>query len=115
MRQRLGLSEVLVKNPKVVFLDEPTLGLDPEGINTMLDLIVRLPLERGVTVIFSSHLLHLVSRVASRVGILNRGRLLAQGSVADLAKETGLPEDLEAIYSFYFRKDQEKSGEAPAS
>jgi ABC-2 type transport system ATP-binding protein len=103
MRQRLGLSEVLVKDPKVAFLDEPTLGLDPDGINTMLELITRLPEERGLTVILSSHLLHLVGRVAKRVGILRKGRLLADGSIKDLAGRAGLGEDLEAIYSHYFR------------
>ncbi|MDR1166803.1 MAG: ABC transporter ATP-binding protein [Deltaproteobacteria bacterium] len=103
MRQRLGLAEVLVKDPKVIFLDEPTLGLDPEGINTMLDLITRLPVERGLTVILSSHLLHLVARVATRVGILQKGVLLAQGSIKSLAEEAQVPEDLEAIYKHYFQ------------
>jgi ABC-2 type transport system ATP-binding protein len=106
MRQRLGLSEVLVKEPKVIFLDEPTLGLDPDGINTMLDLITRLPVERGLTVILSSHLLHLVSRVANRVGILKKGELLAQGSIQELANKTGLEPDLEKIYTYYFRGEQ---------
>jgi ABC-2 type transport system ATP-binding protein len=98
MRQRLGLAEVLIKQPKLIFLDEPTLGLDPEGIATMLELIETLPKERGLTIILSSHLLHLVSRVASRVGVLNKGRLLACGTVADLAAERGLPANLEDIY-----------------
>jgi ABC-2 type transport system ATP-binding protein len=106
MRQRLGLSEVLVKDPKAVFLDEPTLGLDPDGINTMLDLIVRLPKERGLTVILSSHLLHLVSKVATRVGILRKGVLLADGGIDALAEKTGLPPDLEAIYSHYFKGEE---------
>ncbi|MDR2353305.1 MAG: ABC transporter ATP-binding protein [Deltaproteobacteria bacterium] len=109
MRQRLGLAEVLVKEPKVIFLDEPTLGLDPDGINTMLDLITRLPEERGLTIILSSHLLHLVARVAHRVGILRQGVLLAQGSIKALGEATGLPEDLEAIYSYYFRGNAEVS------
>jgi ABC-2 type transport system ATP-binding protein len=107
MRQRLGLSEVLVKDPKVAFLDEPTLGLDPDGINTMLGLITRLPKERGVTVILSSHLLHLVTKVADRVGILRKGKLLADGSIASLGEKTGLGEDLDAIYAHYFRGEGE--------
>ncbi|MDR2349973.1 MAG: ABC transporter ATP-binding protein [Deltaproteobacteria bacterium] len=106
MRQRLGLAEVLLKDPLILFLDEPTLGLDPGGINTMLNFIVRLPSERGLTVILCSHLLHLVSRVAHRVGILRKGRLLAQGSVKSLAEKTGLPDDLEAIYGHYFREEE---------
>ncbi|MDR1576710.1 MAG: ABC transporter ATP-binding protein [Deltaproteobacteria bacterium] len=108
MRQRLGLAEVLIKKPKLIFLDEPTLGLDPDGIATMLDLIERLPRQLGLTIILSSHLLHLVARVAHRVAILNRGRLLAVGSVDDLAKEVGLEPDLERIYRYYFRVDNQE-------
>jgi ABC-2 type transport system ATP-binding protein len=102
MRQRLGLAEVLIKKPKLVFLDEPTLGLDPDGIAVMLDLIGRLPAERGVTVILSSHLLHLVSRVADRVGVLDRGRLLALGGVEELAERAGVEPDLEVVYRGLF-------------
>jgi ABC-2 type transport system ATP-binding protein len=107
MRQRLGFAEVLLKEPRIAFLDEPTLGLDPDGIATMLDMITRLPKERGLTVILSSHLLHLVERVATRVGILRKGRLLAQGSVRDLAEGTGLEPSLEAVYSHYFHRGEE--------
>jgi ABC-2 type transport system ATP-binding protein len=103
MRQRLGLAEVLVKNPRLVFLDEPTLGLDPDGIATMLELIGRLPAERGLTVILSSHLLHLVSRVADRVGVLDHGRLLAIGGIGELAERSGVEPDLELVYRSLFR------------
>jgi ABC-2 type transport system ATP-binding protein len=106
MRQRLGLAEVLIKKPRLIFLDEPTLGLDPDGIATMLDLIERLPREMGLTIILSSHLLHLVAKVANRVAILNQGRLLALGSLADLAAETNLPQDLEKIYRHYFQNPE---------
>jgi ABC-2 type transport system ATP-binding protein len=105
MRQRLGLAEVLIKKPRLIFLDEPTLGLDPDGIATMLELIERLPKEMGLTVILSSHLLHLVARVANRVAILKKGQLLALGTVDELAEETHLDRDLEEIYRFYFKKD----------
>ncbi|MDR0621288.1 MAG: ABC transporter ATP-binding protein [Deltaproteobacteria bacterium] len=114
MRQRLGLAEVLIKNPKLAFLDEPTLGLDPDGIATMLELIERLPREKGLTIVLSSHLLHLVSRVAGRVAILNRGQLLAMGGLAELAAEAGVPEDLEKVYRHYLRSEagQEVGSEA---
>jgi ABC-2 type transport system ATP-binding protein len=102
MRQRLGLAEVLIKKPKLVFLDEPTLGLDPDGIATILELIKSLPRERGLTVILSSHLLYMVSKVANRVAIIKKGRLLAKGSVEELASGAGLPSDLEAVYHYYF-------------
>jgi ABC-2 type transport system ATP-binding protein len=104
MRQRLGLAEVLIKKPKLVFLDEPTLGLDPEGIAAIMELIERLPREMGLSVILSSHLLHLVSRVATRVGLLHRGKLLAEGAIAELAEKFGLPTDLEAVYRHCLRK-----------
>jgi ABC-2 type transport system ATP-binding protein len=105
MRQRLGLAEVLIKKPQLIFLDEPTLGLDPDGIATMLELIERLPLELGLSVVLSSHLLHLVGRVAHRVAILKKGRLLAVGSVLDLAKEAGVEPNLEEVYRRYFHAD----------
>jgi ABC-2 type transport system ATP-binding protein len=106
MRQRLGLAEVLIKKPQLIFLDEPTLGLDPEGIATMLGLIESLPREMGLSVVLSSHLLHLVAKVAHRVAILNKGRLLALGTVGDLAREAGVEANLEEVYRRYFRADE---------
>ena len=70
MRQRLGIAEVLLKNPQVVFLDEPTLGLDPDGTLKMLEMIRGLSRERGITVFFSSHQLDQVQRISDRVGIM---------------------------------------------
>jgi ABC-2 type transport system ATP-binding protein len=105
MRQRLGIAELLVKNPRLVFLDEPTLGLDPDGINKMLDLIVSLSKEQGISVLLSSHLLHQVQRICDRVGIMNHGRLMAQGSIDELAKGQGLEGmGLEEIYMRYFQE-----------
>jgi len=102
MRQRLGLAEVLIKSPEILFLDEPTLGLDPEGIDQMLTLIADLAAARKMTVVLSSHLLHLVERVAHRVAILRKGRLMACGAIADLAAEAGLEPNLPAVYRHYF-------------
>lgn len=85
MRQRLGLADVLMKNPEVIILDEPTLGIDPSGIREFLDLIVKLSREDGITVLFSSHHLHQVQQVCDRVGIFVKGRLLAEGNIASLA------------------------------
>lgn len=104
MRQRLGLAELLIKDPAIIFLDEPTLGLDPDGIDKMLALIKRLADQNGLTVVFSSHLLHLVARISTSVAILNTGVLLATGSIESLALATGLDADLEAIYRHYFQK-----------
>ena len=107
MRQRLGLAELLMKSPEIVFLDEPTLGLDPDGIDLMLNLLAALSTERGLTVLLSSHLLDLVERVAHRVAILRQGRLRALGSVAELAGAAGLPSDLKAVYRHYFHRETE--------
>jgi ABC-2 type transport system ATP-binding protein len=84
MRQRLGIAQALLARPKLVFLDEPTNGLDPPGIEEMRRLLTRLAREEGVTVFLSSHLLHEVELLCNRVAILRRGRLLVQGEVASL-------------------------------
>lgn len=87
MRQRLGLADVLIKNPEVVILDEPTLGIDPEGVREFLDMIRRLSREEGITVLLSSHHLHQVQQICDRVGLFVRGRLLAKGDVRSLADQ----------------------------
>jgi len=106
MRQRLGIAEVLLKEPEVVFLDEPTLGLDPDGTQRMLDFIQNLSRSRGMTVFFSSHLLDQVQRVSDRVGIMLKGRLVATGPIQELARQVhgANQETLEEIYMRYFRE-----------
>jgi ABC-2 type transport system ATP-binding protein len=84
MRQRLGIAQALVHVPEFVILDEPTDGLDPRGIREMRVLITRMRDEAGVTVLISSHLLHEIEQICDRVAIIDRGRLLYQGAVADL-------------------------------
>ena len=68
-------------------MDEPTLGLDPEATNRMIELIRALSLEKKMTVLLSSHMLHLVQKICDRVGIMIKGRRVAQGPMAQLAKE----------------------------
>ena len=87
MRQRLGIADALVKDPKILILDEPTVSIDPEGVAEILALIRRLAEERGVTLLLSSHLLHQVQSVCDRVGIFVEGRLVAQGPVSELARQ----------------------------
>ena len=101
MRQRLGIAELLVKEPKLVYLDEPTLGLDPDGINRMLDLIVGLSRERGITVVLSSHLLNQVQRICHRVGVMMHGRLIAEHRMDELQ---GGDRKLEELYMGYFKE-----------
>jgi ABC-2 type transport system ATP-binding protein len=87
MRQRLGLADVLIKNPNVIILDEPTLGIDPTGVKEFLELIVKLSKEDGLTVLFSSHHLHQVQQVCDRVGLFVSGKLLAEGDINTLSKK----------------------------
>ena len=86
MKQRLGVADVLIKQPKVAIFDEPTAGLDPEGINQVLDLIASLP-ETGTTVIMSSHRLYEVQRVCHSIGILSKGKIVVQGHIDELTRE----------------------------
>lgn len=84
MKQRLGIAEVLIKEPQALILDEPTLGLDPDGAARILELITGLSREHGLTVLLSSHLLHQVQQMCHRVGIIVKGKLIAQGQVDQL-------------------------------
>jgi ABC-2 type transport system ATP-binding protein len=86
MKQRLGIADVMIKDPKVAFFDEPTAGIDPEGIEQILKLILNMA-EQKVTVVLSSHQLLQVQKVCTHVGIISKGRLVAQGSVDDLGRE----------------------------
>jgi ABC-2 type transport system ATP-binding protein len=91
MRQRLGIARALVNDPEVVFLDEPTLGLDPAGQLQTLDTVRRIARERGATVLVSTHLLAEVEETCSRVLILNRGRVAAEGTVSEIARRAAAP------------------------
>lgn len=85
MKQRIGLAQALINDPKVVFLDEPTDGVDPEGRLDFKNLIVQMR-EEGRTVFVNSHLLAEVEQVADRVAILTKGTIIRQGTVADLTR-----------------------------
>ena len=87
MRQRLGLAQALLPENNLLLLDEPTNGLDPEGIHEMRTLIQRLNRERGITVLFCSHLLVEVEQLCDHVVILNQGRKVFDGHWAELAGE----------------------------
>ncbi len=84
MRQRLGLADVLIKQPEIIIMDEPTQGLDPEVAREFLEIIRRLRSE-GITILLSSHLLHQVQAVCDRVGLFHRGRMVLVGTVEELA------------------------------
>jgi ABC-2 type transport system ATP-binding protein len=83
MRQRLGIAASLLRQPRLLLLDEPTTGLDPAGMRDMRDLVRRLASE-GITVLLSSHLLGEVEELCNRVAIIRRGRIIYEGSLGDL-------------------------------
>src|SRR5699024_10280938 len=87
MKQRLGLADILIKDPEVIILDEPTLGIDPEGVREFLKMIRQLNEEKNITVLLSSHHLHQVQQVCDRVGIFVDGKLLAKGNLEELASQ----------------------------
>lgn len=87
MRQRLGLADVLIKNPEVIILDEPTLGIDPEGVREFLQLIRQLSRDEGITVLLTSHHLHQVQQICDRVGLFVAGRMLAEGDIHSLSQQ----------------------------
>jgi ABC-type multidrug transport system ATPase subunit len=84
MRQRLGIAAAMLHDPELIILDEPTNGLDPQGIIELRRLIIRLKEEMGKTVIISSHILSEVEQMADSMAIIHQGRCVAQGSVAEL-------------------------------
>ena len=87
MKQRLGLADVLIKDPEIIVLDEPTLGIDPSGVKDFLLLISQLSKENHLTVLLSSHHLHQVQQVCDRVGLFVGGKLIAEGDIATLSKK----------------------------
>jgi len=87
MNQRLGLALILLNEPELVILDEPTTGLDPQGMKEVRELIRDLSRERGVTVLLSSHLLSEVELIATQMAIIHQGRLRVEGSVRDLLEK----------------------------
>ena len=86
MKQRLGIAEVLVKKPTAIILDEPTLGIDPDGAIRILELITALNRDYNLTVMLSSHQLQQVQQICSRVGIIVRGKMIVQGQMDELGK-----------------------------
>jgi ABC-2 type transport system ATP-binding protein len=88
MRQRLKLAQALVHDPQLLILDEPTEGVDPEARLHLLDLIAELEQEHGIKLLLSTHLLHDVERLVPNALVLNEGRAVTHGTIADLKKTT---------------------------
>jgi len=84
MKQRLGIAQTLLTKPELIILDEPTAGLDPQGMKEVRGLIKKLAKEKGMTIFLSSHLLSEVELVSTRMAVVNHGELVIQGSVSEL-------------------------------
>ena len=108
MRQRLAIAEILIKEPKIVFLDEPTLGLDPDGTSRIIQHIQSLKKKKNITVLLSSHDLKQVQKISDRIGIMINGKMIALGTIEQLAKEKlgiGNKEiSLDDVYMKYFQE-----------
>lgn len=105
MKQRLGIADVLMKDPRVIIMDEPTLGIDPEGMRELLTLMRELSREDGRTLLISSHQLYQIQQICDRVGIFVSGRLIACGKIAELGRQVNQEGgNLDEIYRLYFEK-----------
>ena len=97
MRRRLEIARGLLHTPKVLFLDEPTLGLDPQSRNQMWSIVKNLNASEGVTVFLTTHYMDEADRVADRIAVIDHGKIVATGSAAELKQQTGT-ESLEAAF-----------------
>ena len=98
MRQRIGIAQAILHEPKVLFLDEPSSGLDPMGMRQLRDIIIRLNTEMGMTIFMNTHLLSEVTAVCTSIGVLNSGKLIYLASVEDTLKKFKNEQSLEQIY-----------------
>ncbi len=89
MKQRIKLAQALVHDPELLFLDEPTNGLDPKGREEMLQLVAEISSRRGISTLLCSHLLSDVERICPRVAVLHQGRIVTQGAIEELRGEQG--------------------------
>ena len=95
MKQRLGIAQALLHDPELIILDEPTTGLDPQGMKEIRDLIIHLRDEKNKTIFLSSHLLSEVEQIANRMIIINKGKTVVEGFVRDLLNSTELKVTIE--------------------
>lgn len=87
MRQRLGIADVLMKDPKIIIMDEPTLGIDPAGMHELTKLIRDLSVKDGRTILISSHELYQIQEISDRVGIFVGGKMIACGKIGELGRQ----------------------------
>ncbi len=97
MRQKVVMCAALIHDPKVIFLDEPTVGLDPRSARLLKDILRQLA-DRGTTILLSTHILEIAERMCDRIGIIDKGRLVAMGTVAELHAQADRLASLEDIF-----------------
>ena len=103
MKQRLGIAQSLVRDPKILILDEPTQGIDPEGTRDFRELILMLSKEKGMTIIFTTHVLYEVNKLCDRVAIMKNGTIAGIGTITELRKQVNATEgeDFEDVFLRY--------------
>ena len=115
MRRRLEIARSLLHTPKIIFLDEPTLGLDPQTRNQLWTHVRKLNEEENVTVFLTTHYMEEADRVAQRIAIIDHGRIVAQGTSAELKQQTGAETLEQAFLSLTGSSIREESADASAS
>ncbi len=106
MRQRLGIADVLMKDPEIIIMDEPTLGIDPSGMRELTALIRELSVKDGRTILISSHELYQIQEISDRVGIFVKGRMIACGRIDELGQQL----QNEGLYMVDFRAEKTTDG-----
>jgi ABC-2 type transport system ATP-binding protein len=107
MRQRIGIAQALLHEPEVLFLDEPSSGLDPEATRDVDDVIVRLNREFGITIFMNTHMLSQVTKVCTNIGIMSQGRLMVADTLQRITSRFPDDRSLEDIYLHYWRNGPE--------
>ncbi len=107
MRQRLGIADVLMKDPKIIIMDEPTLGIDPEGMRELTTLIRELSVKDGRTLLISSHDLYQIQKISDRVGIFVKGSMIACGRIEELGRQL----ENEGLFMLDIRAEREDGAE----
>ena len=106
MRQRLGIADVLMKDPEIIIMDEPTLGIDPSGMRELTALIRELSVKDGRTILISTHELYQIQEISDRVGIFVKGRMIACGRIDELGQQL----QNEGLYMVDFRAEKTSNG-----
>jgi ABC-2 type transport system ATP-binding protein len=114
MRQRVGIAQALLHQPEVLFMDEPSSGLDPEGTQEIDELIVRLNHEYGITIFMNTHQLVQVTKLCTSIGILNHGRLMVADPLANITSRFAEDHSLEDIYLHFERNGFAEKEQVPA-